>query len=465
MDPRRSIPSVERLLANAAFADLLSRTPRTLVVTAIQRMLEEVRLDPSEHDAVWYAERVAADLDALRTSTLIGTINATGVVLHTNLGRAPLADAAIAAIQRAASGYTTLEYDLGAGHRGSRYDHCARLLRELTGAGDALVVNNNAAALVLALNTFARGKHAIVSRGELVEIGGSFRVPEIMARSGARLTEVGSTNRTHAHDYSDAIGPRTGALLKVHRSNFLQAGYVAEVSTDELVGIAATAGVPFLYDLGSGLLDHAASLGMANEPTARDAIASGATVVTVSGDKLLGGPQSGILLGSPDIIARLRRNPLCRALRVDKVTLAALEATLILHLDPERARHEIPTLRMLTMTVSEIERRAACFVDRLRGEGIGAGAGIDVSIADGHSAVGGGASPGTQLATMLVRVRPRGLSAAAFERRLRTQRPPVVARIENDAVLVDLRTVSVTEEAALLAALVGAASRQPGGDA
>ncbi|MEO5509495.1 MAG: L-seryl-tRNA(Sec) selenium transferase [Longimicrobiales bacterium] len=450
MDPRRSIPAVERLLAGAAFADLVASTPRPLLITLIQSVQDSVRTAPAEYDAEWYARRVTADLDTLKASTLVPVINATGVVLHTNLGRAPLAAAAINAVQRAAGGYATLEYSLETGRRGSRYDHCSRLLRQLTGAEDALVVNNNAAALVLALNTFARRKEVIVSRGELVEIGGSFRVPDIMTRSGARLREVGSTNRTHVEDYADAITARTGALLKVHRSNFSIEGFTTEVGIAALVALAAKRGVPFVYDLGTGLLDDAAELGLANDPTAREAVAAGVGIVTMSGDKLLGGPQAGILLGNAAHVAAMRKNPLCRALRVDKLTIAALEATLCLHLDPALARAEIPTLRMLAMPLDVIRTRAAEFVALLTA------AGCDVDIVAGFSAVGGGAAPGDRLATALVRLRPANASAATIERRLRAGSSPVIARIENDAVVIDLRTVAPSEEASLLDALVAA---------
>ena len=445
MDARRSIPSVERLLTHDAFAALVATAPRTLIAELLQGVQDVVRAEPADHPAEWYAHEVAAGLSALRSTSLKRVINATGVVLHTNLGRAPLADEAIAAVQAAAAGYTTLEYDVARGRRGSRYDHCARLLRQLTGAGDALVVNNNAAAVVLALNTFSRGKSAIVSRGELVEIGGSFRVPDIMARSGARLLEVGSTNRTHPDDYDNAIDARTGVLLKVHRSNFSIEGYTADVAAKSLAGIARRHGIPLVYDMGSGVLDHAEALGLIGEPTARGVLDEGVSVVTLSGDKLLGGPQSGILLGDAERIAAMRKNPLCRALRVDKLTLAALEATLILHLDTASARTRIPTLRMLTMSLAEIAPRANAIAARL------GGVGIEASCVHGESAAGGGAVPGKGFATVLVRVAPtKRMTAAKLERAMRTAVNPVVARIDNDAVVIDLRTVLDAEEDTLV---------------
>jgi L-seryl-tRNA(Ser) seleniumtransferase len=465
MDPRRSIPAVDRLLASAAFAELAASTPHRLLTHAIQRVQDDVRAalasdvayEKTPQTAEWYAERVSAALADLRASTLRPVINATGVVLHTNLGRAPLADAAIAAMTLAAGGYTALEYDVARGRRGSRYDHCARLLRQLAGAEDALVVNNNAAALVLMLNTFARGREAIVSRGELVEIGGSFRIPDIMQRSGAKLREVGSTNRTHPEDYVAAAGAKTGAVLKVHRSNFNIEGFTAEVDVAALAGIAGDAGVPLLYDMGSGLLDHADSLGLPDEPTATQAIADGATVVSLSGDKLIGGPQAGILLGTAAHIAAMRKNPLCRALRVDKLTLAALEATLLLHLDPAVARTAIPALRMLTLTAADLDVRAAAVAQALEARGCTA------DIVDGTSAVGGGAAPGRELPTRLLALRS-SRSAAAIERRLRTHETPVVARIENGAVLIDLRTVAPVEEAILIDAVAAALAGTDGSE-
>ena len=466
MDARRGIPAVERLLASAAFADLAANAPRSLIVDTLQHVQHAVRSAMSSGTAAphelpsdigaeeWYAARVHERIAALRSSSLQRVINATGVVLHTNLGRAPLADAAVEAMREAAMGYTTLEYDVARGRRGSRYDHCARLLRTLTGAADALVVNNNAAALVLALNTFARGRDVPVSRGELVEIGGSFRVPDIMKRSGARLIEVGATNRTHPPDYQEAITKKTGALLKVHRSNFRVEGYTAEVSVAQLSTIALEAAVPLVYDLGSGLLYPDAIKGFEDEPSVRTSLADGATIVALSGDKLLGGPQAGILVGDAAAIAAMRRNPLCRALRPDKLTLAALQATLLLHLDPARARQEIPVLRMLSLTQREIATRAERVLAIL------SAAGVTATLEDGQSEVGGGSAPGFPLPTTLLRVERAGRSAASIERRLRDGAPPIVARVEADGVLIDLRTVQESEEQQLCDGVIAAAGAQ-----
>jgi L-seryl-tRNA(Ser) seleniumtransferase len=457
-DPRRGIPSVDRLLSSAAFQALLADHPRDLVLSRLQCVLEEVRSSiarphterPAAVDADWIAQRVAASIRRLTARPLRPVINATGVVLHTNLGRAPLPAAAIDAMRDAAGDYVNLEYDLDTGSRGSRHIHCRDLLVHLTGAEDALVVNNNAAALVLALNTLSRGLEAVISRGELVEIGGAFRVPDIMSRSGAILREVGATNRTHADDYRAALSPRTGTLLKVHPSNFVMEGYTAEATVMELAGIATRGGIPLIHDIGSGLLAEADSLGLEGEPSPRDSLRAGADIVTMSGDKLLGGPQCGIILGSGHLVGRLRDNPLCRALRVDKFTLAALAATLRLYLDPALARREIPVLRMLSMTRAEIDDRATSFVRRLQDRGIHA------ETRPGRSAVGGGAAPGADLPTVLVVLQPDGMTVPELERRLRAGEYPVVARIAGDALVLDLRTVDAARDDALLE-FIGAA--------
>jgi L-seryl-tRNA(Ser) seleniumtransferase len=454
MDPRRTIPSVDRLLASDAFAALLATLPRELVVTAVQRELETARTQLARDaattprlDADIVAERVAGAIRRLQAGSLVPVLNATGVVLHTNLGRAPLAAVALDAMQRIALGYSNLEYDLESGARGSRYVHARELLVALTDAEDALVVNNNAAALVLALNTLARGRDAIISRGELVEIGGAFRVPEIMARSGARLREVGSTNRTHLADYRAALSERTGVLLKVHPSNFTIAGYTATVEVAELAPLAREHGVPLLHDVGSGLLLDPATVGLEGEPWALASLRAGANVVTLSGDKLLGGPQCGILLGQHALLERMRRNPLCRALRVDKLTLAALEATLRLYLEPDRARAEIPALAMLTLPLPQLRLRAETLAERCRAAGLSAGT------ADGASAVGGGASPGANVPTRLVLIDG---NAQLWQRRLRAAEPAVIARITDDRLVIDLRTIPPAADDALALAVLRA---------
>lgn len=458
-DARRSIPSVDRLLSSDAFAELQRRWPRDLVVSTLQDELAALRLGvapgstPEQWDEAALAQRVNSAIERLAAGSLVPVINATGVVLHTNLGRAPLADAALDAVAAVSRGYSNLEYDMETGTRGSRYTHCRALLCRLTAAQDALIVNNNAAALVLALNTFSRGLDAVVSRGELVEIGGAFRVPDILARSGARLREVGSTNRTHIDDYRDAAGVGTGALLKVHPSNFAMAGYTAEVTVRELAPLAAAAGVPLIHDIGSGLLLDPAQLGLpAEEPTPRTSLADGASLVTMSGDKLLGGPQAGIILGRTDLLERMRRNPLCRALRVDKLTLAALAATLQLYLDPAVALREVPVLRMLALPASAIQARAVAMTEQFAG-GVLRGRVITAA-----SMVGGGAAATATLPTALLLVGHSRISASALEQRLRAGRPAVVTRIVEDHVAIDLRTVRPEEDGAVLRALEGAAA-------
>ena len=450
-DPRRAIPSVEKLLSAQPMQALLATESRNRVIAVLREIQAEVRhagAPPVEPE--WYARETAARLHQLQARSLRRVINATGVVLHTNLGRAPLCDAAIAAIGEAARDYSNLEYDVVAGERGSRYEHCTRLLCELTGSEAALVVNNNAAALVLALNTFAEQRYAVVSRGELVEIGGSFRIPEIMERSGARLREVGATNRTHLRDYASALDGDVGALLKVHRSNFEMSGYVSEVSARELADLAQQHSVTLIHDLGSGLLEDLSDIGLSGEPTARIAVAAvGDGVVTMSGDKLLGGPQAGIILASSKHIERMRANPLCRALRVDKLTLAALEATLRVYAGG-RARQEIPVLRMLCMTAEELHERAHQFRAALERRGVAA------TIRAESSAVGGGAFPDAQLATYVVAITAPD-SASHMDARLRVFDPPVISRIIDQQIAIDLRTVHDSNEPLLLDAIVNAA--------
>jgi len=354
------------------------------------------------------------------------------VVLHTNLGRAPLARAAIEAMARIAGSYSNLEYDLTRGARGSRHALCRDLLVELTGAEDALVVNNAAGALLLALSALARGGAAVVSRGELVEIGGAFRIPDIMARSGATLVEVGTTNRTHRPDYEAALTLDTRVLLKVHRSNFQVTGFTAEVPASDIAGVARQRGVASLYDLGSGLLLDLSPWALRGEPTVRDGLASGVDAVVFSGDKLLGGPQAGILLGTHATMEACRKDPLARAVRADKFTLAALEATLALYRDPEAARREIPVLRMLTEDVTEIRRR---------GEALQKGVGKEAELIEGESEVGGGSFPGAKLKTWLVRLHPQHLAPNTLAERLRAGQPPVIPRIADDRVVLDPRTI------------------------
>jgi L-seryl-tRNA(Ser) seleniumtransferase len=443
------LPSVAALLESDAIRPLLDSAPRTLVTAAIRDAIELARRDPDASPASpgdW-GRAVADALVRRERPSLRPVINATGVVLHTNLGRAPLAAAAREAMIAIADGYSNLEYDLDRGTRGSRHSHAVALLCELTGAEDAIVVNNCAGALVLALGALAEGRDAIVSRGELVEIGGSFRVPEIMAKSGARLVEVGTTNRTHVDDYRRALGQTTGAILKVHRGNFAMEGFVAEASVRELVPVAREAAIPLLHDLGSGLLLPLDEYGLTGEPTARDALGAGASLVLMSGDKLLGGPQAGIIVGERALVSRLRANPLARALRVDKLTLAALEATLALYREPERARREIPALAMLTAPLGELRERATHVAAALESRGVAA------SVTDSVATVGGGAFPTARIASAAVALSG---DADQLARRLREIDLPVVGRIERDTLLLDMRSIPESHDARLVASLISA---------
>jgi L-seryl-tRNA(Ser) seleniumtransferase len=390
---------------------------------------------------------------ALRTGrSLRPVLNATGVVLHTNLGRAPLAHAALEALEAAAGGYSTLEFDLHAGVRGSRADHCRALLSELTGAEDGLAVNNAAGALVLALNAMAAGREVLISRGELIEIGGSFRIPDILEKSGARLREVGTTNRTHLDDYRKALSPDTGAILTVHRSNFEQRGFVATPAPADIGALAREAGVPWLYDVGSGLLLDLSRWGLAGEPRVPEAVTAGADLVIFSGDKLLGGPQAGCLTGRREPVARCRSNPLARALRADKLTLSALEATLALYRNPAAAIAEIPVLAMLTAGADDLAARAARLAGHCPPE-------LKPEVRPGQSAVGGGSFPGAVLPTTLVALDPGPLGADGLALRLRLGEPAVVARVAEGRVLLDPRTLPPAAYADVGAALRRAVER------
>jgi L-seryl-tRNA(Ser) seleniumtransferase len=451
-DPRRALPSVGTLLESDALRALLEAEPRGLVTSAVRDAIEVARRDlaaaPASESA--WADAIARALADRQRPSLRPVINATGVVLHTNLGRAPLAAVARDAVLAISEGFSNLEYDLDAGTRGSRHAHAVPLLRELTGAEDAMVVNNCAAALVLALDVLSRGRETIVSRGELVEIGGSFRVPDIMAKSGATIVEIGTTNRTHLDDYRRAANSNTGAILKVHRGNFAQAGFVAEVAVRDLVPVAREAGVPIVHDLGSGLLLPLDEYGLTGEVTARDALGAGASLVLMSGDKLLGGPQAGIIVGGSALIGRLRASPLARALRVDKMTLAALEATLALYRDPPRAMREIPALAMLTAPVAVVRERAMAMAtslsSRLRAR---------VTVVDSTATVGGGAFPTARIpSAALAIVTDDGAESVAA--RLRAAPLPVIGRIEDDTLLLDLRSVPAGHDRQLAEALARA---------
>ena len=401
-------------------------------------------------DVVQTVERgVEARLDAEHAPSLVAVINATGVIVHTNLGRAPLARAAAARVADLVCGYTNLEYDLSCGERGRRNVHAERLLCRLTGSEAAVVANNNAAATLLSLAALAAGREVIVSRGELVEIGGGFRVPDVMAQSGAVLREVGTTNRTRASDYAAAISERTAAILRVHPSNFTISGFTERPCVGELVALGRRFNVPVVEDQGSGFLGfQSAVAALRDEPSVVDSIAAGVSLVMFSGDKLLGGPQSGLIVGTADAVDRVRRHPLMRALRADKMTYAALEATLEEYVTG-RATETVPVARMLSLTLDDIAPRADALATGLRDSG------IQADVIDGNSTIGGGSAPGSELPTRLVALT---MPAARLEAALRAGTPPVVARIENDRVLIDLRTVAPEDDALLRRLIVLAAA-------
>ena len=404
-------------------------------------LADAVREDLPHDDntaATWIEHHAATALAARFRGSLIPVINVTGVVIHTNLGRAPLADAALQRVQQVARGYASLEYDLAAGQRGSRHVHAEALLTSITTAEAAVVVNNNAAATLLILAALGNGREVIVSRGELVEIGGGFRVPDVMAQSGAMLREVGTTNRTRVADYSASIGPRTALLLRVHPSNFRIEGFTERPALAALVAAARDGGVPLVEDLGSGSLIE----GLADEPTVQASIAAGVDLVCFSGDKLLGGPQCGIIVGRRALVDRCKTHPLMRAVRVDKLTLAALEGTLLEYV-AGRASETVPVVRMIQETIDSLEGRAEMLAQELHEHG------WTVSLVSGGSAIGGGSAPGIELPTVLVAIEWPGLSPDALEQRLRRLDPPIIARIEHDRVVIDLRTVNERQEITL----------------
>jgi L-seryl-tRNA(Ser) seleniumtransferase len=416
-----------------AVQELLHIAPRGAVIAAVRESLDAARTRRAGPPEQW-EEDIRERLVRRTGSELRPVLNATGVVLHTNLGRAPLAEPAIQAMLAVAGGYSNLELDLSSGIRGSRSDHCRALLRIATGAEDGLVVNNAAGGLLLALNALAEGREVLISRGELIEIGGSFRIPDIMAKSGARLREVGTTNRTHLQDYQRALDGGVAAVLTVHRSNFEQRGFVASPEPDKLAELAAGAGIPYLYDVGSGLIPDLSPWGLTGEPRVTEALAAGAGLVLFSGDKLLGGPQAGCLVGRGELVAHCRENPIARAMRADKLTLAALAATLSMYQDPEAAVRLVPVLAMLTLDRGELARRA----ERLAAL---CPAAVRAETLPGESAVGGGSFPGAVLATTLVALDAGSLGPDGLALRLRLGQPSIVARVASDRLLLDPRTL------------------------
>ena len=434
-DRRRGLPSVDRLMNQPAVQELLHIAPRGAVVAAVRESLDAARTRRAGPPDRW-EDDIRERLARRSGPDLRPVLNATGVVLHTNLGRAPLADSAVQAMLAVAGGYSNLEFDLSSGIRGSRSDQCRDLLRLATGAEDGLVVNNAAGALLLSLNALAEGRDVLISRGELIEIGGSFRIPDIMTRSGARLREIGTTNRTHLQDYGRALDGGVAAILTVHRSNFEQRGFVASPEPAKLAELAARAGIPYLYDIGSGLIPDLSRWGLTGEPRVAEALTAGAALVLFSGDKLLGGPQAGCIVGQGSLVARCRENPIARALRADKLTLAALAATLSLYQDDEAAVRSIPVLAMLTLDGAELARRA----ERLASA---CPPGVSATTIPGESAVGGGSFPGVVLATTLVALNAGALGPDGLALRLRLGQPSIVPRVAGNRVLLDPRTLPV----------------------
>ncbi|GAM11141.1 L-seryl-tRNA(Sec) selenium transferase [Geobacter sp. OR-1] len=450
------IPKVDKLLAWPQVAAFLVKHPRPLVLQAIRNTLDRLRQESVNgvlrekigEDGL--IALVSVELDRLSSSSLRTVINGSGVVIHTNLGRSLLARSACEQIATVAGHYSNLEIDLTTGERGERYSHLEGLLCELTGAEAAIVVNNNAAAVLLALSGMAAGREVVVSRGELVEIGGAFRIPDVMRQSGCLLREVGATNRTHLKDYRSAMTAETGLLLKVHTSNYAVVGFTAEVSIEELVALGSEQGIPVMADIGSGLLLDLSLYGISGEPTINEYVRSGADIITCSGDKMLGGPQAGIILGKRSIIDKLRRHPLLRAIRIDKLTLAGLEATLRLYRDERQAVAEIPTLRMLTLQPADLMKKGQSWLRRLRGK---IPVSVTLALQEGSSQVGGGALPLLDLPTVLIAVTAEGLSAQAIDQALRSGRVPVLGRIYRDRYLLDLRTLQENDLPPLAEAL------------
>lgn len=448
----RHIPSVDQLLSGLAEHPDIQVLPRPLVKEHVNGYLDFLR-EGIKSGSIESPEQL--DISSLLPGLVLyvldksrphfrRVVNATGVVVHTNMGRSLLAEEAVQAVAHACRNYSNLEFDLNTGERGSRYSHVEEIICKLTGAEAALVVNNNASAVLITLDTLAKGREVIVSRGQLVEIGGSFRIPDVMAKSGATLKEVGTTNRTHPKDYEQAITEETGALMKVHTSNYRIVGFTKDVTVAELSAIAMRHGLPLIEDLGSGSIFDLSATRLINEPLVQDVVAQGADVVTFSGDKVLGGPQAGVIVGRKKYIDTIKKNPLNRAIRIDKMTLAALEATLRLYLDPEQAAKKVPTLAMITATESELKVKANRLARNLRKRFTGK---LEIGLVRGASRVGGGSFPEQDLPTWLVSLVPvdKMLTIEELRDRLLNTDPPMVGRIENDAFCLDPRTLAEDE--------------------
>lgn len=447
----RSLPGVDQILESIAKEPGYEGLPRSVLTRSIRRVLDELRgsilasrtsIDAEQLDRAAVLPLIYAEIDRALEPKLKSVVNATGIVIHTNLGRSLLAREAVENVARISASYSNLEFDLEAGRRGSRYSIVEEILCEVSGAEAGLVVNNNAGAVLLALDTVARGRKVIVSRGELVEIGGSFRIPDVMAKSGGRLCEVGTTNRTHRHDYENAIDSETALLLKVHKSNYSVVGFTKEVSLGEMVELGRNHGIPVMEDLGSGTFVDFSRYGITKEPTVQESVKAGVDIVTFSGDKLLGGPQAGLIVGKKDFIEKIKKNPINRALRIDKMTLAALESTLRLYRDEKQAVTAVPTLQMMTVPMAVLIRKA----DILR-EGLAALAPehLSIEILDLVSRPGGGSLPLLELPTKCLGIRVKGLSCNTIEHEMRRNRPPIIGRIEEDRFIMDVRTIKDSE--------------------
>ncbi len=457
----RQLPKVDELIEHFRQQAIGRQAPRRVLTQVIRQVLEQTRQRllawpsaevPAIFDKVGLWHEIAEQLAKTQRPHLMPLINASGVIIHTNLGRSPLAEAALEQIVNVARHYSNLEYDLAAGQRGSRHSHLEHILRELTGAEAALVVNNNAGAVFLTLNTMARGREVIVSRGQLVEIGGSFRMPDVMRASGAILREVGATNKTHLYDYENAIGPETAMLMKVHTSNFRITGFTKEIGLAELVALGQKYSLPVVEDLGSGCFIDFSRYGLEKEPTVTEALATGVDLVLFSGDKLLGGPQAGLAVGNKIYVDQLKRNPLTRALRPDKLTLAGLEATLRLYRDEPQALAAIPTLRMLTQPAGEVKRRAQSLARRLRRR---VAPETQISLVPTVARVGGGSLPQIELPSWALTLVHPGWPAHKLDRALHETTPPVIGRVEHQKLLLDVRTILPEDEATFLTVLAG----------
>ncbi len=457
-DLLRKIPSVEKMYNAEPIKMVSERYPRHVVLNIIRKGLDELRenilsgsINEEDLQLNNIAQRILKKIEELDRPSLKKLINATGVITHTNLGRSVLAKRVLERLVEIGGSYSNLEYDLNKGKRGLRYVHVEYLLKELTSAESAMVVNNNAAAVLISLETLAKGKKVIVSRGELVEIGGSFRIPEVMKKSGAYMMEVGTTNKTHLKDYEEAIDQDTALLLKVHKSNFSIVGFTEEVPLKELILLGKKHGIPVMEDLGSGCFIDFSEFGLMKEPTVQEVVAQGADIVTFSGDKLLGGPQAGIIVGKKRFVEAIRKNQLNRALRIDKLTLVALEETLRLYRDKNRAIKEIPTLSMICEGYETVKKRAKRLVRLVKRKQLNEK--FSISLTDGSSMVGGGALPLCEIKSVLVCIEPKGISETEIEKFFRTYDPPIICRVEKGKVFLDMRTVQDKEISTLVDAI------------